>query len=582
MPSYQYKELRRDTQEFRLINLLPGEFGDQLCFNIFHKPLTTPLKALTKPKRWPLDELQKTLCEGWSIHETLDSRYLFVRWDTDGMISSWSHPEADFDRGRYELQEDPEPVSGPEYEALSYTWGAVKDSFTAHIVDSHASGQNISTFQIGSNLNCALRHLRYADKPRTMWVDAICINQKNHEERDAQVKRMKHVYSLASRVVVWLGAEANESNISLSTIQYLSDQAEYTMDYRVCASPRAKEPRWFSRVCPLPYDKKTWSAIISLFGRSWFSRLWVLQEVQFANHRSVVQCGNDILPWSSLRKAILVLGGKHNLPQELKHQIDLNRYAAWPMSTLNLRRLLISIRARQCSDARDKVFGILSLAPPWFADSIQPQYRLSVNKIYQSAFLAHVDRVQRLELLADCWLAKRRKCGASWTPNWAKPLPFQILGNGYAAGLSAAQTRNFNADILEVSGKQCGVVRTVGEVASGTSSEILRTIRDWEPEDILSSSYKTGGTLFDAFLSLLCAGSVKERFPDNHRYPSLEDVRQEYLAKVSGTSSLETAQDLTCLRLDHCAHRAFITTHDGYIGLVPAGARPGALSIISS
>lgn len=59
------------------------------------------------------------------------------------------------------------------------------------------------------NLAEALFHLRYTDRPRTMWVDALCIDQENDRERSAQVSMMGEVFGRAARVIAWLGRETD-------------------------------------------------------------------------------------------------------------------------------------------------------------------------------------------------------------------------------------------------------------------------------------------------------------------------------------------------------------------------------------
>ena len=90
----------------------------------------------------------------------------------------------------------------PHYEALSYVWGERAGS--RKLI---CEGR---TLLITSNCEGALRRLRHARKPRRLWVDSICIDQKSTEERNHQVGLMGYVYSKALQVIVWLG-EGNES-----------------------------------------------------------------------------------------------------------------------------------------------------------------------------------------------------------------------------------------------------------------------------------------------------------------------------------------------------------------------------------
>ncbi|KAL8366068.1 hypothetical protein RB595_004717 [Gaeumannomyces hyphopodioides] len=90
--------------------------------------------------------------------------------------------------------------SSNEYEALSYVWGSPDDCLPV-IMDGSFS------LSITKNLHSALQHLRSEKKPRTIWADAICINQ--------QVRLMGDLYRNAGRVVAWLGPEADDSTLAL-------------------------------------------------------------------------------------------------------------------------------------------------------------------------------------------------------------------------------------------------------------------------------------------------------------------------------------------------------------------------------
>ena len=70
------------------------------------------------------------------------------------------------------------------------------------------------------NLGSALRHLRNEKRPRSLWIDAICINQKDLEERGSHVSVMAGIYRCAELVLIWLGEQKNHSS---EVIQGLHD-----------------------------------------------------------------------------------------------------------------------------------------------------------------------------------------------------------------------------------------------------------------------------------------------------------------------------------------------------------------------
>lgn len=86
----------------------------------------------------------------------------------------------------------------PEYEALSYAWGSAADPDFIYIQE--ADGE--SALAITQNLAEALHYLRYENRSRVLWIDAICVDQSDIKERGHQVLRMADIYSLASRAVI--------------------------------------------------------------------------------------------------------------------------------------------------------------------------------------------------------------------------------------------------------------------------------------------------------------------------------------------------------------------------------------------
>src|SRR2546421_3961507 len=101
----------------------------------------------------------------------------------------------------------------PPYEALSYSWGDPTPSFRVYCDGKHLT--------ISKSLYIALGNLRSTTTSRVLWADAICINQQDLAERGQQVRLMRKVYEKAARVIVWLGEEAENSNLGFCLIPTL-------------------------------------------------------------------------------------------------------------------------------------------------------------------------------------------------------------------------------------------------------------------------------------------------------------------------------------------------------------------------
>ncbi|KAF8850448.1 hypothetical protein BDZ45DRAFT_679801 [Acephala macrosclerotiorum] len=113
----------------------------------------------------------------------------------------------------------------PDYEALSYTWGDEKP-----IYQISCDGE---AFAIRPNLLHALKRLRYRTKSRVLWIDAICIDQistNTNNEKNHQIPLMRRIYPSASRVLVWLGEEANNSSMGMAMMKKISKIDEDDFD----------------------------------------------------------------------------------------------------------------------------------------------------------------------------------------------------------------------------------------------------------------------------------------------------------------------------------------------------------------
>lgn len=189
--------------------------------------------------------------------------------------------------------------------------------------------------------------------------------------------------------------------------------------------------------------------------------------------------------------------------------------------------------------------------------------------------LAYVNVRQRLHILRECHIEARTELDSpSWVPNWASDdssLNFILNSSRAPAGISGARTRYIAPDILEVTGVQCGTVCSVGGVASGEANTLLTSIRQWEPDGLLTSQYVTGGSLLDAFLDVVFAGCIREAYPGYSHYPSLGLLRRAYMDAVSG----DPRKFLDYLTGNGPRDVLMIKTSQGLLGLTLPGARTG-------
>ena len=106
----------------------------------------------------------------------------------------------------------------PKYIALSYCWGdAIHKTWIS------CNGQRLA---LTKDLLNAIRKLRRKGETMMLWVDQICINQEDVEERGSQVQLMRKIYKNAANVLIWLGDEADKSNMAMELISQLSEHPD--------------------------------------------------------------------------------------------------------------------------------------------------------------------------------------------------------------------------------------------------------------------------------------------------------------------------------------------------------------------
>jgi hypothetical protein len=146
------------------------------------RPLLEAIRS-TLPKGWAADGT-----EDWDAKETLEGRVIYSYWDRNAVLkTTWKHPTLDESEVPQRESAPSDPiVFTPKYEALSYAWGSTTDAEIVYVDQEQTPPHDLTalhaTLELGPNLATALRYLRYIDKSRKLWIDAICINQQDNPE----------------------------------------------------------------------------------------------------------------------------------------------------------------------------------------------------------------------------------------------------------------------------------------------------------------------------------------------------------------------------------------------------------------
>jgi hypothetical protein len=399
---------------------------------------------------------------------------------------------------------------GPEYEALSYTWGdplvfyRFKEDvmsreewytpcFTIYVNDQPVSvTANLYTAlmarQVGvraldspsaPRLAPAAQRAKYRPKSY-IWVDALCINQSDLEERSAQVSLMPRIYRNASTTVIWLGGD---EETSLDSVGLLHEVSNWDGEQYVRAVSKLKGTPLFGKSAASAYQglpiraptMLNWLSLYCFFNRSWFKRAWVVQELGLSRNAIFAVGGRFFqleLPFfmlkflrdTGLHGQLDVFGrSMYGEDSELENDNPFRLHRSQPSKMWNsthfvmmvnlmaghgyssnrigrseeakpapLVDLLSNFQGTEASDPRDKVYAFLGASGDFSAFpskgtgnklgvQLLPNYRLSVEDVYIDTAKAIIQAYNCLNILSHVEDMSYRKLQnlPSWVPDYS-------------------------------------------------------------------------------------------------------------------------------------------------------------------
>jgi len=339
------------------------------------------------------------------------------------------------------------------YLALSYVWGDATS--TAEIL------LNEIPYTVTKNLHTALRNMRHPEGMRMLWIDALCINQKDIVERNLQVLRMKDIYENAARVIVWIGDYAPHTQEQVEaafecTSRLFQKSNENDLSY-MCEEIKTTQLQIVRYIAELTH-------------RPWFSRVWVIQEsavcktpedyLAYSNQPLLI-CGQSSIWFSTFNVMATVILQQSAYydpeyfadgnPREIALIHDFRRIRNKMMEASNSLEELSSITAESqarphsnsagpnaaeqlitylsmvsngydATDERDKIYALLGLLTcNKLPSSLAPNYDYPANKIFWEYAIYLLQETKYLDILTGCSYA--RSGLPSWVPDWNQGLP---------------------------------------------------------------------------------------------------------------------------------------------------------------
>ncbi|KAF8189762.1 heterokaryon incompatibility protein-domain-containing protein [Pholiota molesta] len=362
--------------------------------------------------------------------------------------------------------------SNPEYTALSYTWGPpIRRSASLwalrgirQYLRERTERTRHSTIildgrrvPVTPNLESALLHLRKPDMPLLLWVDAVCINQDDLEEKTHEVGLMRQIYSQAKQTIVWLGPEADGSNKAMDFID-TSDSID------------VMDPKFKIRSISPP-----WPNLQALFARSWWSRMWVIQEALLSK-QVIVKCGHREVGFekfaglaikeNALRRRLRTdpaFGGSYVLSSRwtlippttpfytilaIWHSMQRHQTFSFP-----LWDILVVTNHFNATLPRDKIYGLLGVCAPQDREAIDIDYtgRKTDAAIFKEAITYTIRSQNHIRPLQFVGRGKKTLELPSWVPDFSQPNYYfhsSFAEMGYHASYQTSGWLRLNHPIL--------------------------------------------------------------------------------------------------------------------------------------
>ncbi|GJD03254.1 HET domain-containing protein [Colletotrichum higginsianum] len=268
--------------------------------------------------------------------------------------------------------------NAPPFTALSYCWGAAVTQ-SPIVIDGAVQ-------RCGLNGELALRHLRGAEGVH-VWIDQLCINQDDNAEKGHQVQMMRHIYSAAARVAVWMGLPADDSDLFLPHVRAMGTlirQQRYADVVRAHAD--------------MAFLRRVSHAFRAFCERQYWTRLWIIQEFAVGAEIDVL-CGRASVGYADLRGFLVFLN--------------------------------------KATDPRDRVFAVMH-----FADDVDefeglPDYSLGCEEVYRAA-ARRILMQGNIDLLSYCQFPREAPSLATWAPDWQTGIKRPNVGNPWLSKFDAS------------------------------------------------------------------------------------------------------------------------------------------------
>lgn len=290
----------------------------------------------------------------------------------------------------------------PAFDAMSYTWGDPMTVFDTVIQVSSKADWAAPAFEIicdgkpvsvSSNLYTmllALRHICSGHQgagndicfTKRFWIDALCINQADIDEKSQQIMMMSRIYNCVTCVFIWLGGEDDETG---RVLQDLHNLANLDKERRSLINTFILDVNIYKKLGIPAISVDGWVEIYKFYNRAWFSRSCIVREVGLAKQTAVI-CGLYMFRGMAIRSnpnMYIVMLEEGCAVGGTDYMVKINT----GVRPKPLWRILDRFSGFQATDPRDRVYAFMGLSREFFEEGRQlvPKYSQLVEEVYFEA-----------------------------------------------------------------------------------------------------------------------------------------------------------------------------------------------------
>jgi hypothetical protein len=510
----------------------------------------------------------------------------------------------------------------PGYDAVSYAWG--EDLSTISVL---CNGHELC---IRKELFHALPYIHnWRQSPQvSLWIDAICLNQQDDKEKAIHVPLMGPIYENAARCLVWLGQGSDESDTAMYSVRVFEQTTMSRMEIDPTRTDSLNASKEALRRHGLPpMDHPRWQAVRDLQLRSWFHRLWTLQEIVLSKE-AVLMCGTRNLPWHALTNLIQTAISKGMSPLVVPHYLTspiLRRFDISALQIESLRQgsignrspdatglsdLMYAADGRKYTEPVDRCWALLGLVSSRFRQAIDdanlvdysPNAKANYHETYLGTMKIHVSQFPEgaMQLLSMGVSHMNNPKLPSWCPDWHLEqfcVPVLQMGKctaGFpqAGPESAVQLKPSMTIDVKSSLNVCGIPLDTVRVVSSTTGRIWGSYKDengisqkpyleqcwqWLVESAYIIKSATAVAAGEDSTGNYCteAMMVAKQQSDQQLWVNLNTLRNQFCALIFKREVLSTS-DAGGL-FSRCRNRKIFAMAGGRYGIGPSDMRKGDL-----